>query len=372
MTPAADVSGRLRVVVDATAMPTLRAGAGAYVTELLRSVDPDDVDLHVLVKRRDASEIADLVPHATLHEIPVSGRATRIIWSHSLLASRVRRLRPDVFHGPHYTLPGGLRCPSVVTFHDPTFFTLPELHERAKVAYFTRTTRSGIARASRVVAVSEYTRRGAIEHAGADPDRVDVVHHGVDLARYSPGLDASDRRPYILFVGTLEPRKDVPTLIEAYDALDTAAELVIVGQRGWHTSAIDEALGRSRKGSIRLTGYVTDEQKIDLYRNASVFVYPSIAEGFGLPVLEAMACGAPVVTTTGSAPEEIAGDAARLVSPRDAAALRDAIASVLSDDAVAAGLRQRGPERARLFAWTGAARRTVDVWRRAASARVAR
>ena len=372
MTAAGGASGRLRVAVDATAMPSLLAGAGAYVTELLHAVDLEDVDLHVFVKRRDARQLADLVPHATLHEVGVSARAARIIWSHSMLAPRVRRLRPDVFHGPHYTVPGGLRCPSVVTFHDPTFFTAPELHERAKVAYFTRAARSAIDRASRVIAVSEYTRRGAIEHAGADADRVDVVHHGVDLVRYAPVRTESARSPYILFVGTLEPRKDVPTLVDAYDALDTTAELVIVGQRGWRTSAIDDALRRPRNRPVRLAGYVTDDEKIELYRNASVFVYPSIAEGFGLPVLEAMACGAPVVTTTGSAPEEIAGDAAVLVPPGDVRRLGDAISRVLADDAFAAGLRRRGTERARSFTWTDAARRTVDVWRRAASAAVIR
>jgi glycosyltransferase involved in cell wall biosynthesis len=226
-----------------------------------------------------------------------------------------------------------------------------------------------------VIAVSEYARRGAIEHVGADPDRTDVVHHGVDLSRYTPGAERSDGPtgpPYILFVGTLEPRKDVPALIEAFDALDGAAELVIVGQRGWGTAAIDDAMRRARTGSIRVAGYVSDEEKIDLYRNASAFVYPSIAEGFGLPVLEAMACGAPVITTTGSAPEEIAGDAAVLVPPRDPSALRGALARVLGDDAFAADLRRRGPERARSFTWTDAARRTVDVWRRAASATVRR
>jgi glycosyltransferase involved in cell wall biosynthesis len=224
-----------------------------------------------------------------------------------------------------------------------------------------------------VIAVSDYARAGAVRHVGADPERVDVIHHGVDLTRYTPAPSTRvDRPPYILFVGTLEPRKDVPTLIAAYDAIRDAPELVVVGQRGWGMSAVDDALAKERHGTVRLAGYVTDDEKIDLYRHASAFVYPSIAEGFGLPVLEAMACGAPVVTTTGSAPEEIAGDAAVLVPPRDTAALSDAMQRVLTDRALSDDLRARGPARASSFTWAAAAQRTVDVWRRAAAVPVGR
>jgi glycosyltransferase involved in cell wall biosynthesis len=354
------------VVVDATAMPGLRAGAAAYVVELLRAVDPSEAELHVLVKESDAAELAAMIPKATVHPVRVGGRVSRIAWSHTLLARRAKRLRPDVFHGPHYTLPSGLRCPAVVTFHDPTFFSHPHLHERSKVAYFTRTARSGIARAARVIAISEYTRRGAVELAGADPDRVDVVLHGVDTERYSPAEQQRDHDPYVLFVGTLEPRKDVPSLIAAWDALDVPHELVLAGQRGWGTDAIDRAIAGARKKNLRVTGYVSEDEKVALYRGADAFVYPSIAEGFGLPVLEAMACGTPVVTTMGSAPEEVASGSALLVPPQDVTALRDALQRVLSDATLAADLRRRGVERAQGHTWTDTARKTVDVWRRAA------
>jgi glycosyltransferase involved in cell wall biosynthesis len=286
-----------------------------------------------------------------------------------VLPLRVRRLRPDVFHGPHYTLPVGLPCPAVVTFHDPTFFSLPHLHERSKVAYFTRTARTGIKRAARVIAVSEYAKQGAITFAGAEGDRVDVVHGGVDLHRYRPEAPSGLRAPYILFVGTLEPRKDVPTLIAAYGELDTPHELVLAGQPGWGMREIEQAIAAARRTTIRLAGFVSEDEKLDLYRNASAFVYPSIAEGFGLPMLEAMACGAPVITTTGSAPEEIAGDAAVLVPPQNVTALREALHRLLSDETYAADLRRRGVVRAQRYTWEAAAARTVDVWRRGAERR---
>jgi glycosyltransferase involved in cell wall biosynthesis len=354
----------VKVAVDATAIPGRRLGVGVYLTELLSQVE-DDVALHVFVNDQDAAELEKLIPRATLHPVRIANRVARIAWTHGLLPRRVRRLRPDVFHGPHYEIPAGLSCPSVVTFHDPTFFTSPETHERAKVAYFTRVARSGVRRAARVIAVSEYARRGAVEHAGADPSKVDVVYEGVDLQRYVPASpDLED--PFVLFVGALAPHKNVPGLIRAFDALGLPAKLLIAGLPAWGADEVRAAVGAARNGgAIHLLGFVPDDEKIRLMQRASAFVYPSLAEGFGLPVLEAMACGAPVITTTGSAPEEFASDAAVLVPPGDEEALREALREVLSGPARAAELRRLGPERAASFSWEMAARGTVSVWKHA-------
>jgi glycosyltransferase involved in cell wall biosynthesis len=359
----------LRVAIDATAMPGRRVGAGVYTFELLRALEAGEAELDVFVNERDIDELRAELPEATLHQVSTRTRPTRIAWARFVLPRNVRAISPDVFHGPHYTLPPGLRCPSAVTFHDPTFFTHPHVHETAKVTYFTRAARSGIRRASRVIAVSEYARSGAIEHGGAEPSRIDVVYEGVDLNRYRPAERPASDPPYILFVGALEPRKDVPTLIEAHTRLSERGfphELVLCGLPAWGVEQIERAIAKAPDPArILRTGYVSDEEKIDLYRGASVFVYPSIAEGFGLPVLEAMACGTPVVTTTGSAPEEVAGQAAMLVPPQDPAALADSIARVLDDAGLSSDLKRRGPERAASFTWTKAAEETVAVWQRA-------
>jgi glycosyltransferase involved in cell wall biosynthesis len=369
------VTGSLNVAFDATSIPGQRVGAGVYVAELLRAFDRLDVDVHALVNARDARELSSMAKQAVLHAVRIPNRPARLLWSQLVLPARIRRLRPDVFHGPHYTLPARLGCASVVTFHDPTFFTLPRLHERSKVAYFTRAARSGIARASRVIAVSEYARAGAVEHGRADPAKVETVYEGVDPARYHPDGEGRpfDFEPYILFVGAIEPRKDVPTLIAAYEALARGGlehQLVVVGPPAWGSAAVEAAVDRLRAGKVHRLSFVPEERKIELYRRASVFVYPSIAEGFGLPVLEAMACGAPVVTTTGSAPEEIAGDSALLVPPQNADALRDAIHRVLTDTALAADLAGRGIARAQSFTWSRTASRTLEVYRAAAGAMV--
>lgn len=359
----------LRIAFDATPVPAQRVGAGVYVAELLRALDRLDLELHVFAKGRDVHEFAAFAPKATMHAVRLPNRPARLVWSESVLPLRIRRLAPDVFHGPHYTLPAGVGCPSVVTFHDPTFFTMPDVHERSKVQYFTRAARTGIRRAARVVAVSEYARRGAIDHAGAKGDRVDVVHSGIDPDRYHPAdVVPFEFEPYVLFVGALEPRKNVPALVGAFDTLAAeglARHLVIVGPRAWGAEAVDAAVARVVNGNVHQLSFVDEDRKIDLYRRASLFVYPSLAEGFGLPVLEAMACGTPVVTTTGSAPEEIAGDAALCVAPGDRDELHAAMRRVLSDAGFAADLRRRGLERASRFTWARTAAATVDVWRRA-------
>jgi glycosyltransferase involved in cell wall biosynthesis len=354
-------------------------GAGTYLTELAAALGRrPEVELHLVAKTRDAADLLAAAPDATVHGARLRSRPSRLVWEQTLLPRRVRRLRPDVFHGPHYTVPAGVGCPAVVTFHDPTFFTHPDLHERSKVAYFTRMARLGAKRATRVIAVSEYAARGAIEHAGVEAARVSVVPLGVDPARYAPlGDPAADERlrarvgvrgPYVLYVGAIEPRKDVPTLVEAFARLRDDVDLVLAGLPAWGAAAVGESIDRTgTRDRIQRTGYISEEEKVALYRGASVFVYPSIAEGFGLPVLEALACGAPVVTTTGSAPEEVAHGVATLVPPRDPEALAGAIASVLGDARVREEARRRGPERAAGYTWERTATETMDVYRAAAA-----
>jgi glycosyltransferase involved in cell wall biosynthesis len=372
----------LRVLLDATSLPAKRAGVGHYLFGLIGELArrPDQLELHVAARARDAGEIRRHAPSAVVYPAPVGGRAGRIVWEQTVLPRLAGRIRPDVVHGPHYTIPLWGRGRGVVTFHDPTFFTDPDLHERSKVAYFTWMARRSAKRAVRMIAVSEYARRGAIEHAGAHPGRVDVVSLGVDHDRYRPDGDAEvDERlraacgvrgRYFLWIGTVEPRKDLPTLVRAFAGLAGTAEdcvLVIAGQRGWKVQPFERAIRESGvAGRIVRPGYVSEEQKVALYRGGTALVYPSVAEGFGLQVVEAMACGCPVITTTGSAPEEVGGDAVELVPPRDASSLRDAMERVLGEGERARTLRERGLVRSAAFTWARTAAGTLETYRRAA------
>ncbi len=373
-----------RVLFDATSLPPRPAGVGQYILNLLAHLArrPEDLDLHVAVKRADVQLVARAAPGATLHETAIIARPLRLAWEQTVLPQLARRIGADLVHGPHYTLPLLPGPAAVVTFHDPTFFTDPELHERSKVAYFRAMTRLATRRAARVIAVSQYARAAAERFSHADPGRIDTVYLGVDVQRYATegDPDADERLrsalgvalPYVLWIGTIEPRKDLPTLVEAFASLaaNTGHRLVIAGQPGWGVDAFETALERSgtRERIVRI-GYVTEEQKLALYRGADVLAYPSIAEGFGIQVVEAMAAGCPVVTTTGSAPEEVGADAVLLVRPRDAAQLAAALERVLNDAGTRATLIERGLARARSFDWSRTADGTVGSYRRALGVR---
>lgn len=354
----------MRVLLDARPLPGHRLGVAQYVLRLAEHAAAQ-CDLEVLAK---ASDQGDLPPpvHVT-RDLPRPVRlAVELAWD----GLRVNRLAPDVFHGVHYTLPRGLRVPATVTFHDATMLTMPEVHEASKRIFFQRAIPAGIARADQVICVSESARQGAIEHAGADPARTHAVPLAVDHERYRPTdrerppvVDAICEGPYVLWVGALEPRKDVPTLVRAFElvAAETPHRLVLVGPDAWGAEAITERIAASPvRDRIVRTGWIDEDTKADLYRHADAFAYPSLAEGFGLPVLEALACGTPTVTTTGSAPEEIAGGAALTVAPGDAEALAAAIGRALGEDA--ARLRDAGPARAAAYTWEATATRTVEVW----------
>lgn len=354
----------MRVLLDARPLPGHRLGVAQYVLRLAEHA-ARQCDLEVLAKAGDRGDFPSPV-HVSRH-LP---RPVRLAVELAGDGRRVNRLAPDVFHGVHYTLPRGLRVPATVTFHDATLLTMPWVHEKAKRVFFQRAIPAGVARADQVICVSESARQGAIDHAGADPARTHAVPLAVDHDRYRPATgdrpaavrDICDG-PYLLWVGALEPRKDVPTLVRAFEALagDIPHRLVLVGPDAWGADAITDAIAASpMRHRILRTGWIDEGTKADLYRHADAFAYPSLAEGFGLPVLEAMACGTPTVTTTGSAPEEIAGDAALTVTPGDAAALAAAIARALGEDAER--LRRDGPTRAAGYTWEATATRTVEVW----------
>ena len=287
------------------------------------------------------------------------------------------RPSPTLLHSLDHVAPawGGWR--SVVTLHDLAFLLYPATHTPASRAYYGATGES-VRRAARVIAVSQRTASDAVRLLGVDPARIRVVHEAA-APSFSPrardalpplarrlGFDPA--RPYVLFVGTLEPRKNLPLLLEAFALVrrQIDAQLVLVGARGWLDEPILAAHARSGVGdAARFVGTLDEEDLAVLYSHAGVFGLPSLYEGFGLPVLEAMACGAPVVSSNAGPLPEVAGDAALLLKPEDAAAWADALLDVLTTPPLADGLRTRGFARACTFSWDRAALATRDVYREA-------
>jgi glycosyltransferase involved in cell wall biosynthesis len=283
----------------------------------------------------------------------------------------------DLIFGANYFLPrsmGAVARRRVITVHDLTFRRHPELLQRETLENLAREMTREIARADQIVCVSETTRRDLLEFYPVDPSRAHAILSGAT----PPALSSDDRGDlpgrYLLFVSTVEPRKDLDTLIDAFEQLkdrgEYDGELVVVGRVGWKAEETVRRMRASRwRASIRHLDYVTRDRLATIYRHAEAFVMPSLYEGFGLPVLEAMGHGVPVIASRSSSLPEVGGDAALYFDVRDAQGLADAIRAVSANPETRARLVEAGRARAARFRWDEAAAKTLDVFRRAAGAR---
>jgi glycosyltransferase involved in cell wall biosynthesis len=308
----------------------------------------------------------------------------RAAWMQAVLPGSLRRVRPDICHFPNYLAPVFSACPYVVTIHDMTLFITPRYH-RFKKLVLDRTLVPHVARrAAGIVTVSKSARDDIVRHLKVPREKVRVVMNAVSPAfkrTSDPAkLEAVRARyglsvPYVLYVGTIEPRKNLVRLIQAFAPLKKRGlphKLVLVGQAGWHCEPIyAEVEKQGLQGDVIFTGYVPFEDLPALYSAAEVMAFPSLYEGFGLPVLEAMACGTPVVTSASSSLAEVAGEAALLVDPYSVEAIAYALFAVYSDATMAEELREKGTRRAAHFTWESAARSTLDLYEQVLASPVA-
>ncbi len=309
-----------------------------------------------------------------------NGRWQRTLWQQMTLPRLLARHGVDVLHSTHHDLP--LRVPSrvrrVVTIHDVTFMILPRRYPPLRRLYMRLITSAAVRLADAIIVPSRTVLDDVVARLGVPETRVSVVPEAAS-SRFRPVPEDEVARvlrreglaahPYVLSVGSLEPGKNRARLIAAMAVLRDRGyphRLVVVGQRAWRYESDLRLIRRlNLEDRVRLLDYVPGEDLPALYAGAAVAAQPSLYEGFGLPVLEAMACGTPVVTSNVSATAEVAGDAALLVDPRDTEAIRDAIERVIAGPDLAADLRARGLDRAAGFSWERAARETVEVYERA-------
>lgn len=362
------------------------AGLHRYIGALLGALDAlEDLELTVFAPAAALPQLAASLRRAELRAAPdrVGRPLPRILWEQARLPLAAARAGLGLLHGPAHALPLLAPAPMVVTVHDLSFFRLPGSFPRSQGAYLRAATRLALRRARAVIAVSAFTARELVELLSVDPARIRVVHNGCDPdCRPLPPDEVRHWRRarglperFILSLATLQPRKNLGLLLEAYArllAVDPAApDLVLAGGHGWGEDDLParaKALGLGNR--VRLTGFVAQADLPWLYNAATLFAYPSHYEGFGLPVVEAMACGAPVVVAATSSLPEVVGGAGLALPADDPGRWAAEMAALLADEGRRAAMRRAGLVQAARFSWERAARETLEVYNRAAGGRV--
>ena len=366
----------MRIAFDGTSLRPRRTGVGYYTEHLLHhlaaAAEGDDI---VVVSNRDVDTATPLPSHVRV--VTSNRRMPRMVWMQTAAPLALRHAGADVAHFTNGMVPVASPVPTVVTIHDMSLRLYPRYHPARRVLLNAPLVDLAARRADAIVTVSQTSKRDIVRLYKLDPDRVHVVHEAAapsfqrvtdpaELDRVQRRYQLADR--IILYVGTIEPRKNLPKLIEAFASRKRAGalphHLVCVGPYGWRSRGLDELIHRTKVShAIQFTGYVPFEDLPALYSLADLFVYPSMYEGFGLPVIEAMACGTPVITGRAAALAEVGGDAVEQVERVDVDALGEAMARLARDPQRRAELSNAGLARAERFSWQRAAQETIDVYR---------
>lgn len=284
--------------------------------------------------------------------------------------------RHDLYFFPNFVIYPHRAGKSVVVVYDLSFEKVPQFVDRQNVEFLKKFVPASVRECDHVVVISEATKRDVIETYGVSSEKITVIYPGVDPAQFNPrsATEVGEakrkygiKKPYLLYLGTLEPRKNIPAILEAYADLKRRREfnLVLAGKTGWLSEEIFATVRELGIGEdVVFTGYVADEDRPKLLSGAEVFVYPSFFEGFGMPVVEAQACGTPVVTSNTTSLPEVVGEAGIMVSPDDVAVLSSALEKVLFDPALQKDLVKRGLNHARQFSWERSARDLLKIFNR--------
>lgn len=382
------MSTQIPVLLDATSLPPSWGGVARYIEGLLTGLGELGVSLDVVVKPGDLERLRTAAPGHRYHSGPASlaKRPVRLLWEQLGLPRLAARLGVSAIHSPHYTFPLATRRARVVTLHDATFFTDPGVHSRLKRTFFTSWTRWAGRRADALVAPSRATARAVRDAVAVHPE-IRVAYLGVDPAVFRPpapaaveafaaahGLGTGDDSGngssgdgWIAFLGTIEPRKNVPALLAAYASLRAERSgrglatpaLVLSGSRGWDEEAA-RLLDTPRDG-VTEAGYLPLDELGAFLGGATVVAYPSLGEGFGLPVLEAMASGGTVLTTDRLSIPEVGGDAVAYTEP-EARSIAEALGRLLEEPERRAELSEAALRRSREFTWAACARVHLDAY----------
>jgi glycosyltransferase involved in cell wall biosynthesis len=368
----------MRIALNAMQVRAAKSGVGQHIhglVDALIELAPQE-KITLYCTPQNVRNYAFRAPNyqARVWGLPEKARSLRLLYEYTFLPGELARCGYDLFHGLSNFLPLRKVCPYVVTIHDLSYYVHPERCPWLRRQYWYAMTRRTVELADAMITVSHASRRDIEHFFPTTRGRVHVIPNAaharfrpLEVAREATCLPALGINfPYVLFVGTLEPGKNVERLIRAFDVV--AADfpqhhLVVAGDRGWLYEGIFAAAQQARaRDRIHFLGHQPDDAVVELMNFCDVFVFPSLYEGFGLPPLEAMACGAPVITSNVSSLPEVVGDAAVLVNPLNSEEIAEAIQKVLSDESLRRELRQKGLARASKFSWKNAAKETLMVY----------
>jgi len=372
----------MRIGIDFTSAARERAGIGRYARELIRALAQlDGANRFVLFVPRDAHDDLlrfDWPSNFSIRRAPLTERYLAALWHRARAPLPIEWFigAVDVFYSPDFLLPPTRARRKIVTVHDLSYVRMPECFPAPLLKYLNGAVPPSVARADLILADAASTRRDLADVYRVPLNKIKVLYSGV-AARFRPDVSETSQarvhemtrgRPYLLSVSTIQPRKNYVRLIEAFARLisnlqspTSNLQLIICGGRGWMYDEVFHAVERlGLRDAVLFPDFVSDDDLPALYAGATLFVYPSLYEGFGLPVAEAMACGAPVVSSNASSLPEVAGDAALYFDPRNVDAMADALRRALTDDALRAGLRAKGFAQAQGFSWEKAAKELLQ------------
>lgn len=372
----------MNILIDFSQIPKKKGGVGVYAQNLARQLSLQDKRNTYYIMIQDDDDCLDDIEGTNFRFFRLNHKIFRLflfrfIFEQFFIPVLIKRMKIDIIHSLHYSFPIiSFQASVIVTVHDMTFFLFPKYHLLFKKYYFRFFIKQVARRASAIIAVSKSTKHDFLRLTGISSNKIKVIPLGRPPEAVRSSAFATDpksvfsklgiKKPYILYVGTLEPRKNIKRLINAFKSLIIECpnrQLVIAGAKGWHYQKIYETISCDQvQHKVIFTGFVSDMEKYCLMIHSEVFVYPSLYEGFGLPVLEAMAFGVPTITSDRSAMPEVVGNAALMINPEDNEQLIEGVRRLIEDKVLNKGLRKRALVRSKRFRWRHTARKTLCLY----------
>ncbi len=360
----------MKLGIDARPLSPKPTGIGRYTEEIVLRLE-NQIDCELFSDKEITTQLKKVHLHAfSGTDIPKRFKKS-VIWQQLLLPRVLKKAKPDLFWSPRHHLPllGCKEIPMVLTIHDLVYRKMPETMKRSNWMLEKILLAASVKRADHIIAISHATKQALIEELNTPENKITVIHSGYVKFTKQPKIDLTIlgiNKPFILFLGSMEPRKNIDRLLSAYLALPKELQdqyqLVLAGSKGWKSDNLFKRINALPQEKVIYLGYVDDTQIYNLYKQAKIFAFPSLYEGFGLPILEAMSLGCPVLTSTDSACTEVAGDAAIVVDPVSIEAIAEGLKKALTDSLLCGSLIQKAYENIKRFSWDTAAQQHLSIF----------